>query len=157
MKRDLKLKSLAVSKQAVIEFDLRQFSHLAFATTLTCTAILGGTNSAAANDYTPTLDKLYNEGLSPVHSSFTLSPTETTTGINIYNLPDYNPETKTVTDKYYELQYKGGVAWETERQVITDTGNLDYNGYYFKDVSSTLNGAAIRTENAIMHNLAGDF
>ena len=47
----------------------------------------------------------YDISLVP-ESRFVLTPTNETTGDNVFLIPEYNAETQTTTDKYYKLTYK---------------------------------------------------
>ena len=71
---------------------------------------------------TPTLDDLHEQdpAAHPQTSAYTLTPTAQTSGDNIYNLPDYDSENHSLTDRYYELTVKDEVIPQTR---YTNTRN----------------------------------
>ena len=118
-----------------------------------------------AADLTPTLDKLHDQDptANPQTSAYTLSPTTETEGENIYNIPEYDAETQTVTDKYYELNTKEGVNSNTRLTNTTDNSTTNVTGHFIdREVTSTtanVYGAAIYNsgESAKLGDITGDF
>ena len=114
---------------------------------------------------TPTLDELHEKDPTayPQTSAYTPVPTSDTQGENVYNIPEYNSETHSLTDKYYEVSIKDGVVSGTRFTNTTDKSSTNLTNHYIdqnlSNPSAHVYGAAVYNNgsNAKLGDITGDF
>ena len=119
--------------------------------------VLSATQLSISANEIPTLDRLYEQGQSPINSAYTLTQTDETSGDNIVNIPFYNEQTGQLENCYYKWEIKSTATSQPRLDNRTNQSSVNFIGHYYNLPPGTMGGAIGNLSNAQLGNVNGDF